>query len=399
MLSRNLVILILAQALGLAGISAVVLLGGIIGIQLAPTPALATLPSSVATIGTALSIIPASALMSRVGRRAGFIGGALVAVSAALLAVLAIYRGSFGLFCGATLLIGANSAFMQQYRFAATESVGSQYAGQAVSLVLIGGIAAGYLGPEMARRTSALLPWGEFSGSFAGVALLYAAAAGLLFFLRDPQPAVNQPGEEATARPRRLVEIFTQPDFLLAVLCATVAYGVMTFVMTATPVQMNRVEGFDLGQTALVIQSHIVAMFLPSLFSGALIARLGERRVMLIGLACLFATVTLGAVSRDLLHYWGTLVLLGLGWNLLYVGATVMLTSTYRPQERFKAQAANDFTVLGVQTLASLSAGSVLFYTNWEVLVLTNLPILALTFAALLWRGRAHRGGTAPQAS
>jgi hypothetical protein len=157
--SRNLLILILSQTLGLAGVSAVVLLGGIIGSELAPSPALATLPSSVMVIGTALSTIPASALMSRVGRRAGFIVGALIAIGAGVLAVFAIRLGSFSLFCAAVLLIGVNSAFMQQYRFAATESVAAKYAGQAVSLVLIGGIAAGYVGTEVARLTSGLLPW------------------------------------------------------------------------------------------------------------------------------------------------------------------------------------------------------------------------------------------------
>jgi MFS family permease len=244
------------------------------------------------------------------------------------------------------------------------------------------------IGPEVARRFRDLLPLGDFSGSFAGLALLYALVAVLMLFLKNIAPTA----EEVHGSERPLRQIIAQPVFLTAVFSGVVAYGVMSFIMTATPVQMNHIQHFDLGQTAFVIQSHVIAMFLPSLFSGFLIERFGTQRIMLAGLACFLATVLVGVYSRDLLHFWGALVLLGVGWNFLFVGSTVLLTEAYRPAERFKAQAANDFLIPAVQSLTSLSAGSVLFAANWQTLNLLNLPFLLLNLAALLWLWRGRPG-------
>jgi MFS family permease len=381
MFSRNLILLTLSQALGMSSVSGVTLIGGILGARLAPSPTLATLPISIMVLGTAISTIPASLLMRRIGRRGGFLTGASIAGLATLLAAYAVVRGSFFLFCLAVLLIGANSAFIQQYRFAATESLPPNYAGRAVSFILLGGILAGFLGPEIARRAKDWLPGAEFSGSFAALALLYALILALLLILKNTRIAEDSlRGEE-----RPLLEILSQPTYRVAVLSGAVAYGVMSFIMTATPVYMHQMHGFDLSQTALVIQSHIIAMFLPSLFTGILIDRLGASRLMLAGLACFFICVLLGVLSRELLHFWGTLVILGIGWNLLFVGGTVLLTEAYHPQERFKAQATNDFTILGIQAIASLSAGTVLFRANWDLLMLLTLPVLALNLAAVLF--------------
>lgn len=383
--SKNILILALSQALGNAGVSAVVLVGGILGARLAPSQSLATLPMSLMVVGTAVTIIPSALLMRRIGRRLGFIYGAMGAVLAALLAAYAVTRASFGLFCLAAVLIGANSAFTQQFRFAAAESAPAGQAGRAVSFVLVGGMVAGIIGPDLARRASRLLPV-EFSGSFIAMAGLYALSAGLLLLLRDVVPG----REETHGRERPLLQIARQPAFLIAVFSGAVAYGVMSFIMTATPVHMNHIEHFDLAQTALVIQSHIIAMYLPSLFSGFLLERFGSERVMLAGLACLFATVAIGVVSRELLHYWWALVLLGVGWNFLFVGGTLLLTRSYQPAERFKSQAANDFSILAVQSLTSLSAGSVLFAASWDVLNLMALPFLLLNLAALAWLWRRN---------
>ncbi len=343
-------------------------------------------------VGTALSIIPAALLMRRFGRRLGFLLGSAGALLASLLAAFAIQQASFALFCLAGLLIGANSAFIQQVRFAATESVAPALAGRAVSFVLVGGIFAGYIGPELARRSKDLLPYGEFSGSFVVMAVLYALVVALFIFLKDIVPQV----EHASGEERPLRRIAAQPVFLTAVFSGAVAYGVMSFIMTATPVYMNHVEHFDLAQTSFVIQSHIMAMFVPSLFTGFLLERFGSRRIMLGGLACLFATVMIGVASRELLHFWGALVLLGLGWNFLFVGGTVLLTESYQPAERFKAQAANDFSIMAIQAFTSLSAGSVLFATNWDTLNLINLPFLALNLVALLLLFRRPRLAAAP---
>jgi len=201
-----------------------------------------------------------------------------------------------------------------------------------------------------------------------------------LSFLREPAPL--QVDTSLAGRP--VFQIGSQPIYLLAVLASGVGYGVMSFVMTATPVYMHQMHGFSLDQTALVIQSHIIAMYLPSLFTGVLLEKLGLQRMLLLGVAALAACVGLGVISREFVHFWGALVLLGVGWNFLFVGGTVLLTSSYHPQERFKAQGLNDFLVLGVQAFTSLSAGTVLFNANWSTLNLLNLPALALVLAVVL---------------
>jgi MFS family permease len=377
---KNAILLSLTQALGNSGSSIVVFVGGIIGAELAPSLALSTLPMSLMVVGVALATIPTALLMRRVGRRTGYIIGAGIGLLAALFGAYAISQASFGLFCGATLLIGVNSAFILQYRFGAAESVPPERAGQAVSFVLLGGIAAGYLGPEIARRSEDLLPAGPFSGSFVILAGVYALVMVLLFFLDEIIPYAA----DMTEPERPLVQVVTQPTYLAAVIAGVVAYGVMSFIMTATPVAMHTLHGFSLEDTAFVIQSHIIAMYLPSLVTGPLLRRLGLQRVMLVGWLCLLACVGLGIVSRQLLEYWGTLVLLGMGWNFLFVGATVLLTQSYRPAERFKAQAVNDFTIFGIQALASLSAGTVLFSASWGTLLMLNLPVLAILLVVLV---------------
>jgi MFS family permease len=381
MRSRNILILAISQVLGLSGLSIVLLLGGIIGADLAPSPSWATMPLSVMTIGLALSAIPAALLMKRIGRRRGFVAAAIVAGLASLLAAYAVARGSFVLLCTAFLFIGANLAFIQQYRFAAVESVQPRYAGRAVSLVLTGGIAAGLFGPQLAERTQNWLPAGLYTGSFVAMAILYAIVAATLIFFRDAGP--QQAGAGGSERPLR--QIAAQPVYLVAVLIGAVASGVMTFIMTATPLELHNMHHYSLAQTGWVIEGHIVAMYLPSLFTGFLLDRLGVLRVAAIGIVTMLACVALGIVSQQLAQFWGALVLLGLGWNLLFVGGTVLLGRSYQPAERFKSQAANDFAIFGVQALASLSAGSVLFHANWITLNLITLPLLLLAAVAVLF--------------
>ena len=378
--SRNIPILSASQALAGAGPTMVLLLGGIIGTTIAPAPSLATLPISLLIVGVALFSIPASMIMRKVGRKRGFMGAALVASLAALLAAYAISISDFFLFCLATLFIGSNGAFVQQYRFAASESVQSNYAARAVSVVLFGGILAGFLGPEVARLTQGLLPAGLYTGSFVALALIYALVIIIVGFMDKIIP-----GEaEIIGEERPLKAIVVQPTYMVAVLAGVVSYGVMSFIMTATPVQLHQLDGYSLDATAFVIQSHILAMYMPSLFTGFLLERLGLLRVMLAGVLSLVASVLISVTVHEYMGYWGALVLLGLGWNFLFVGGTVLLTRSYLPPERFKAQATNDFTVFGTQALASLSAGTVLYFANWFVLNMMVLPLLFVTFIAIL---------------
>lgn len=367
----------------MSGSPAIILLGGIVGGQLAPNPGLATLPISIMVVGAAVSALPAGGLMRRIGRRNGFLLASLLAIAGAALAALALQLGSFWLFCLATLLVGANNAFVQQYRFAAAESVDSAFQGRAVALVLVGGIFAGFAGPEIARQTQDWLAV-PYQGSFVALVIVYALALVTLAGLQD----TRQTEESRTLTGRPLGQIMRQPDYLLAVLAGASAYGVMSFVMTATPVHMHSSAGFSLDQTTQVIQSHIIAMYLPSLISGFLIERLGLYRFMLLGALLMVACSALAMISSAFMHYWWALVLLGLGWNLLFVGGTVLLTRSYAPQERFKTQASNDFVVFGVQALGSLSAGSMLHASSWSGVNMLSMVILLLTLGGLVAQRR-----------
>lgn len=377
---RNVLILSGAQALAMSGIPIVVLLGGILGAELAPSPILTTLPVAIMVVGVALFTLPAAFLMRRVGRKIGFVGAALGASMAALLGAYAVSQGSFVLLCVATFMIGAQGAFIQQYRFAATESVEPSRTGRAVSFVLLGGIAAAFLGPEIAVRASNLIPGTLYMGSFLAMAALFGLAAFVLLFYQEQQKASVQAGD--TGRSLRVVA--SQPTYLLALFSAAVSYGVMTFVMTATPVHLTNAHGYALGTTSNVIKSHIAAMYIPSLFTGILIDRLGLQRVMLGGALTLLASGVVGAGANNLPGYYAALILLGLGWNLLFVGATVLLTKTYTPGERFRAQALNDFSVFGVQAIASLSAGAVLQLAGWQVVNYIGFGLLIIMLGFLM---------------
>ncbi len=379
--SRNVVILSLSQVLSMTAITTVVFVGGITGAELTSNPTLATLPVAVMVIGVALFTIPASLLMNRFGRKRGFQFAALLASAASLLAAAAISLGSFSLFCLSFLFIGANSSFVQQYRFAASESVPSHQASQAVSFVLLGGVLGGFFGPEIVSLTQNRAGFPEYSLTFAALSLIFLCVAGLISFLIKTQPVIerNVAGDE-----RSLSAILRQRGYQVAVLAGVVAYGVMSLLMTATPISMHTLHGFSLDATGWVIRSHVIAMFLPSLFSGWLISRLGVTQVMGLGTLAMALTVILDVSGAHFLNYWSALVLLGVGWNFLFVGGTVMLTHYYFPSERFKAQALNDFTIFGIQALASLSAGSLIYLTSWSFMNLIVLPALMLMLVSLV---------------
>jgi len=377
--TRNVVILSIGSALGRAGAPMVLLIGGIIGADLAPSTSLATLPITLGVVGVAIFSIPAALLMKRIGRKAGFIASSLMAAIAALVAAYAVGAASFVVFCAAMIFLGANLAFVQQYRFAAAESVKPQQVSKAVSFVLLGGILAGYLGPDIAERAQDWLGYGLYTGSFVALAGFYVLAAVLLLFMKDIASEEDMGG----GAERPLTVLIAQPTFIVAVLAGVVSYGVMSFIMTATPISMHVMDGYTLKQTAWVIQSHVIAMYLPSLFTGFVVERLGVLRVMAVGVITLLGCVVLAVVDRSLVHYWSALVLLGLGWNFLFVGGTVLLTQSYRPSERFKAQAFNESTVFGVQAFTSLSAGAIIFRANWEILNLLNLPFLIILLVCI----------------
>jgi len=390
---RNVYVLAVAQAFSAAGMMTVFLLGAIVGSQLAPMPELATLPVSLTVVGLAATAIPAALLMERIGRRTAFVASSLVAAVAALAVAWAIVQASFALLCAATLVLGANLAFQQQQRFAAAESVPTAQASRAISTVMIGTLAAAAVGPQLALALKSLLPGHEYAGSFVGVAALCVAAA---LVLTRCDPGLPPPRAVGSDEGRPVADVVRQPMFVVAVAAAVVSYAVMSFIMTATPISMHVHDHHSDIDTAWVIQSHLLAMYGPSLFSGRLIGRIGVRAGMTVGLALMFACVVIASAGHDLMHYWWGLVLLGVGWNLLFVAGTALLTTTYEPAERFRAQAVNEFSVFGTQALASLLAGPAIHLLGWRTLNLATLVPLALFAVALLaWPAQRSRNSRA----
>ena len=376
--------LTLAQAFAACGTITLVAFGGIVGARLAPTPALATLPWSLSIVGVAAASLPAALLMQRVGRRPVFIGSALLGALGALACAAAIASGSFIAFCLTGLVFGANAAVVQQYRFAAVESVPQPDAARAVATVMLGTLAAAMAAPALGERVRHLGGWPEYTGSFVALAALLLCAALALARLPVTPPAPAR--QRSEGRPVR--ELLAVADYRLALLGALASYAVMSFIMTATPISMHVHDGFDGHATAGVITAHLLGMYLPSLATPWLTGRLGVRGMMLAGLAANFACVGIvAAVGAGFSHYLVALVLLGVGWNLLFVGATAVLAGTHTAEERFRAQGFNDLVVFGCQAVASLLAGFALESVGWIALNLATLPLLLLTAWMVLRRG------------
>ena len=385
--NRNIAILLFAQAVAVTGWFAVVTAGGILGRSLTANPALATLPVSLLVVGSAVSTFIASWTMARVGRARGFAIGAMVGAFGAACAFVATLTHNFALLCGASIMIGCAGAFSQQYRFAAAECVGAAAAPKAISIVLLGSIIGAFLGPGLIASGEAWVAGAPFGGSFAVIAGCHLFGAAALLALR---PMIPSAGEETTGGARPLRVIARGRFFIAAVLGAAMGWGVMSLAMTAVPLAMHVVDGYSLAATAAVVQAHVLAMYLPSLISGVLIGRFGVGRVMIGGTALLGATLVAGLAGRDMLHYGLSMVALGVGWNFLYVGGTALLVRAYRPAERFRVQALNDFSIMGITAFASLSAGTVMQLLGWNGVLLASIPAILVAAMVILWARPDH---------
>ena len=377
----NLVILVFCQLISSTGSIVMVTLGGIIGSTLTENLAFATLPISMTVVTVAAVTVPATMLMRRIGRSRGFAIASLSAAVALGAAIVALTYSSFSLYIVASMLFGINMAFTQQYRYAAAESVPANYIPRAVSFVLLGSIGGAFVGPELVKHGSGLVNGVPYAGTMIVIALMYVVQALLFLRLRGIKASGQDsvPGDS-----RELKQIVFQPVFIVAVLGGTVGYGIMTLVMTATPLSMHVTGPFSLDQTADVIRAHVLAMYVPSLVSGFLIERFGVTRLMFVGAIVLLITSIVGLQGQSLMHYWWALICLGVGWNFLFVGGTTMLTYTYSIEERFRAQAVNEFLVFGMSATASLLAGTVMYFFGWNRLMLIPIPILILICIALL---------------
>ncbi|GAA0300636.1 MFS transporter [Psychrosphaera haliotis] len=352
----------------------VVFVGGFVGLKLAPSPVLATLPIACMIVGIACYMLPAVKLLATIGRKKGFLLAASWGMINCLITSYAIYLQHFWMFCFAIFNFGFMIANSQQFRFAAMESVKEQHASEAISVMLIAGLIAAYIGPEIAYVGKDIFDI-EFVGSFAVMSLLYIPALLLLSKYVDVHKATNQVEGEA----RSLKTIISQPIFLVAIISATVAFSVMSFIMTATPISMHVHHGFDMADTKWVIQSHIIAMYLPSFFTGSLVKRFGHKKMIISGVIIFFLCLLIGFLGKEYVHYWASLVLLGVGWNFMFISATSLLPKSYEPEERFRVQGFNDLIMFSCQAIASLSAGWVIKSYGWNSLLTMCIPLLLLT--------------------
>jgi len=376
---RNVGVLAACQAMLFTNNSTLIAINGLAGLALAPHPALATLTVSCWVLGGALATMPASMHMKRVGRQAGLTSAGLWAIVGALICASAIWLQSFWLLCLGSLVWGVYNAYGQYYRFAAADIATPDYRPTAISLVLAGGLVGGLVGPTMSRWTIDLFDK-KFMGAYLALIGAVLVTMALLRLIRIPAPTAA----EQAARGRPLREIAAQPKFIIAVLSSAIGYGVMNFLMTSTPIAMQ-VCGHPFSAAATVISWHIIGMFGPSFFTGGLIRRFGTLPVMFAGAAINLVCIGIALAGITVAHFWWSLFLLGVGWNFLYTGGTTLLTQTYRPEERAKAQGAHDQAVFIMMLISSFTSGVTVTIGGWERVNLMALPLIAIVTGALIW--------------
>jgi MFS family permease len=376
---RNVALLAGCQALLFTNNSTLIAINGLAGLALAPYAALATLPVTCWVLGGAIGTMPASLHMKRVGRQRGLTTGTLWGIVGALLCAAAIWAQSFWMLCFGTLVFGVYNAYGQYYRFAAADVASGDFKATAISLVLAGGLVGGVLGPTSSRWTINLLG-PKFMAAYLVLIGFAVITMLLLRLIRIPTPSAAE--QSATGRPLR--QIAAQPKFIVAVLGGAIGYGVMNFLMVSTPIAMQAC-GHPYGDAAFVISSHIIGMFAPSFVAGPLIRRLGVLPVMFAGALFNFVAIAIALSGISVAQFWWSLVLLGVGWNFLYIGGTTLLTETYRPEERARAQGTNEQAIFIMMAISSLTSGMTVTSAGWERVNLFALPLVATVAIAVVW--------------
>lgn len=387
--NRNVGLLAACQAALFTNNSTLIALNGLAGYALAPHKGLATAPVTSWVVGAAATTFFASLLMKRIGRRAGFNIGASMGIVGALICSAALIAADFWLFCLGTTVFGVYNAFGQYYRFAAADAASAEFKARAISYVLAGGLVGGVLGPTLSRFTVDLLPT-AYLGAYLTLIGFLVLVLVLLRFLDMPPPTAS----EAQAIGRPLAVIAAQPAFVIAVLCGAFSYGVMNLLMTATPLAMG-VCGHPYAAAATVISSHVIGMFAPSFVTGGLIRRFGVLNVMLAGVAVNLVCIGVALAGVEVAHFWWALVLLGVGWNFLYIGATALLTETYHPPEKAKAQGANELCILLTMATSSFSSGLILETNGWQMLNYAAIPFVVAMGIGVAWLTTKRRGAVA----
>jgi MFS family permease len=382
----NVVRLSIAQALAGANSTVVYATAAVVGHMLAPSQVLATAPVSIFVVGMAAGTLPAGAIARRHGRRAAFLAGTGCGVLAGLLASLAIVLSSFWLFCTATFFAGVYAAVVLSFRFAAADCVPPERRARALSAVMAGGVFSGVIGPQLVTYTmNVWLPY-AFAATFLAQAAVAAFSALILFGVRLPIPTAAE-----IAGGRSLAVIARQPRFIIAMICGTVSYMLMNFLMTAAPLAM-RLCGLSQDASNLGLQWHVIGMYAPSFFTGRLITRFGAPRVVASGLALIAASGVAGLTGIDVPHFWLTLILLGLGWNLSFLGASALVLECHRPEEKTRVQSFNDFVVFGMMTLGSFASGGLLTAYGWNTVIWVSFVPLAAAVSALAFRASSRAG-------
>jgi MFS family permease len=382
---RDIFLLACCQALLLVNGAGLISMNGLIGYELVADKSFATLGATTYVLGSALAAMPAALWMGRVGRRAGFMTGALVNIGGCVLAAWALSRASFPLFCLATGVIGIYNAIGLQYRFAAAEVAGPADRAKAISLVLAGGIVGGFLGPAISRWGKDLFPT-QFLGSFVLLAAVALVALAVQSLVRVPRPSVLE--NAGGGRPLRA--IVRQPVFIVAALSAGLGYGLMNLLMTATPLAMSFCS-HPYAQAAFVIEWHVVGMYAPGFVTGSLIKRFGVLNVILAGVLVMAAGAVVALNGTTVAHFVVALTLIGAGWNFMYIGGTTLLTEVYTPSERARTQGANDFIVFSIMGVSSLASGALVSAAGWEAMNWGVLPFLALIAIVVMAFARRRR--------
>jgi len=382
---RNVALLACCQALLLTNAVTLIAVSSLAGYAIADNKALATAPATTYVIGVAIAAFPASLWMRRVGRRNGFLTGGALALAGAAIATFAVASANFALLCFGTALLGMYNGFGQYYRFAAADASPADFKAKAISYVLAGGLVGGIVGPEISKHTRTLAQ-PEFVASYASLFLYALAAMAVMSFLRIPESAQGASSEPA----RPLREVIAQPVFIVAVSVAALAYASMNFLMTATPLAMSFC-GHPYEAAAGVIAAHVVGMFAPSFVTGSLIQRFGVLNVILAGVAIMFACIGIALSGQAVNNFWWALLLLGVGWNFMYIGGSTLLTEAYRPSERAKVQGLNEITIFTVQALSSLSSGVLVNTKGWETLNYVALPLVLCAGVSAAWLALRRR--------
>lgn len=386
---KNVALLAGCQAMLFTNNVTLISLAALAGFSLADNKMLSTLPATAYVVGAALTTLPASFFMKRFGRQIGFQVGTSMGIVGAGVCCLALWLHSFWLLCAGVLVLGVYNAFGQYYRFAAADAASHNFKAKAISLVMTGGLVGGIIGPEMSKHTRDMFAV-PFLGAYASLIVFCLITMALLAFIRIPQPSVAERHEPV----RPLARIMAQPAFIVAVTGSALGYGVMSLLMTATPLAMG-LCGHPYSSAALVIEWHVIGMFAPSFFTGSLIRRFGVLSVMLTGVALEALCVGVALSGVLVANFWWALVLLGIGWNFLYVGGTTLLTECYRPSEKAKAQGMHDFLVFLTSATSSFSSGLLMNRNGWEMLNYAALPVLAVIGAAISWLALRQRSAVA----